>query len=119
MANRCGHPGDEFSDAIYYDSMMPGGALYYAERAFGALSKDGVDPVIAQNLLSQLNWSLHAPQQPSQKAQYYENFKEYRSMHGQHGGGIVGTPYFGPNAPVIATSLRPKGAKPLKPVNDN
>jgi hypothetical protein len=99
--------------------MMPGGALYYAERAFSQLSKDGVDPTIAQTLLAQLDWSLHAPQQPPQKPQYYYNYGEYRSLHGVHGGGIPGEAFYGPDAPVIATSLRPKGAKPLKPVNDN
>jgi hypothetical protein len=102
--------------------MMPGGALYYAEMQLGyvgGLRKEGVDPVIAQNLLAQLNWGLNAADAPPQKPQYYENLKEYQMLYGDHSGGIPGSYYRGPRTPVITTRLRPKDAKPLERVNDN
>lgn len=122
MANVHGHPGDERWPELYYDSSLPGAVLYEADSTLNVsrgLSKDGVDPVKSQTLLAQLAWSLYGQDQPKQKAQHYAYFEQYKAYYGDHSGGVRGSPYFGPNAPVIAHQLRPRGARPLAPANDN
>lgn len=120
MANRCPLPGEQNNDKLYFDSAMPGGALYYAHDALPLLPpKEGVEPWRAQFYLRQADWALYGEQMPKQRAHIYHEQLERQWQYNVHDGGRVGSIYYGPDAAVIATSLRPRGAKPLGPATDN
>lgn len=119
MANVHSYPGDEFADKIYFDSSMPGAYVYTSEELLNPFtSKDSPHPALAQFALQAYEWSLNGERQPQQRAQYYHQLAEKKLLYGQSAA-RRGNYYFGPNAPVIAATLRPRGAKPLEEVNDN
>jgi len=121
MANVHALPGDEYLVERFYDSSMPGAFLFQAERALDPLSKDGVHPFVAQNVLAGEAWALHGRGMPRERAQYYAAHEERKMLYGQHDGGRVGREYFGPRGePVIALAIRPKGATSGRgPARDN
>jgi hypothetical protein len=120
MANRCPLPGEDRSNRLYFDSAMPGGALYYARDALPLLPpKEGVEPWKAQFYTRHAEWALEGEDMPRQRAHIYYEQAERKRQYDVHDGGRVGSIYYGPDAAVIATSLRPPGAKPLGPANDN
>lgn len=120
MANVHALPGDEYLTDRFYDSSMPGGFLFNAHYAL-APSKDGVHPLVAQNALAGEAWALYGRGQPKERDQYYAAHHERQLLYGQHDGGRVGREYFGPRGePVIALSIRPRGATSGRgPAGDN
>lgn len=117
MANVHCFPGDEYSDKIYFDSAMPGSAIYHAEELL-QMGKDMPHPALAAFALQQYDWALNGEMQPQQKPQYYHQLYEKKLMFGQSAR-RVGSYYYGPENAVRSTSLRPKNAKPLGPADDN
>lgn len=118
MANVHSYPGDEFADKIYFDSSMPGSFIYAAEEVLDPWKKTAEHPALREFHLQAYDWSLNGERQPQQRAQYYHQLAEKKLLYGQSAV-RRGNYYFGPNAPVIAATLRPRGARPLEEVNDN
>jgi hypothetical protein len=119
MANVHATPGEEFADKIYFDSSMPGSFIYTAEETLNPwATKDSPHPALAQFALLSYNWSLNGERQPEQRAQYYFQLREKQELYGRSAA-RKGSYYYGPDAPVISATLRPRGARPLEVVNDN
>lgn len=116
MSNVHAHPDDSYSDKLYFDSSLPGGVIYQAEQVLDW--KSDAHPAMRDFMLQQYQWALYGEELPPQRPQFYKNLelkKQYYGMLARPQGSF----YYGPDAPVIAASLRPLDAEPLKRPADN
>jgi hypothetical protein len=124
MANVHAHPADSYSNKVYFDSALPGGAIYVAEELLpttfvgGDSSGLAPHPALRAFALEHYNWALYGEGVPKQRAQFYHQLHEKKQMYGELAE-RRGSAYYGPDAPVIAATLRPEGARPLGPARDN
>jgi hypothetical protein len=97
---------------------MPGSFIFSCEEQLDYLKKDSTHPALRDFALQAYDWSLNGEKQPEQRAQYYFQLREKQMLYGRSAA-RKGSYYYGPDGAVIAATLRPRGARPLEPVNDN